>query len=302
MKKLVLVVVLSFALFSAAQGQLGAQALPPNAATVAAQGATESVAVRSRALSQLFNDIWQDKLKHEPEYATYLGDKRYDAELSDYSPRAVNDSLARGRPFIERLSAIDTTGLTQQEQLSAELMLRSLIEDQEGAPFKEWQMPVNQYDGIQLDLPQLTEHTSFDNADDYDHYIARLGKVPLAFTQTMTNMQTGIDDHRTPPQYLMEKALAQTQAITAQKPEDSPFALPLKKFPKGVSAEDQKRITDAVLEAISTQVLPSYQRFAKFLTFTYIPKCRKDPGISALPDGDAYYAFRIRQSTTLNKS
>src|ERR1035441_2329833 len=134
MKKLVFRSALIFALFSAAQGQLGAQALPRNAAAVAAQGATESVADRSRALSQLFNDIWQDKLKHQPEYATYLGDKRYDAELTDYSPRAVNEALERGRTFIDRLSKIDTTGLPQQEQLSADLMLRSLIEDQEGAP------------------------------------------------------------------------------------------------------------------------------------------------------------------------
>jgi uncharacterized protein (DUF885 family) len=286
----------------AAQAQLRAQALPPTTAAVPAQNLSQDIAARSRDLSRLLNDIWQDKLKHEPEYATYLGDKRYDAELSDYSPRAVNDSLARGRTFIERLSAIDTTGLTQQEQLSAELMLRSLIEDQEGAPFKEWQMPVNQYDGIQLDLPQLAEHTSFDNADDYDNYIARLGKIPLAFSQTMTNMQTGVDVHRTPPQYLMEKVLAQTQAIAGQKPADSPFALPLKKFPKTVSAEEQKRISDAVLDAITTKVLASYQRFAKFLTFAYIPNCRKDPGIWALSDGDAYYAFRIRQSTTLDKT
>src|ERR1035441_9576380 len=100
MKKLVFVVALSFALFSAAQGQLGAQALPRNAAAVAAQGATESVADRSRALSQLFNDIWQDKLKHQPEYATYLGDKRYDAELTDYSPRAVNEALEEDRRLL----------------------------------------------------------------------------------------------------------------------------------------------------------------------------------------------------------
>jgi uncharacterized protein (DUF885 family) len=302
MKKLAFVVALSFALFSAAQGQLGAQALPRNAAAVAAQGATESVAVRSRALSQLFNDIWQDKLKHQPEYATYLGDKRYDAELTDYSPRAVNEALAHGRTFIERLSKIDTTGLPQQEQLSADLMLRPLIEDQQGAPFKEWEMPVNQYDGIQLDLPQLPEHTSFDNADDYDNYIARLGKVPLAFTQIMTNMQSGIDDRRTPPAYLMEKVLAQTQAIAAQKPADSPFAEPLKKFPAAVSAEDRKRISEALLDTIARQVLPSYQRFAKFLSVTYIPGCRKDPGIWALPDGQAYYAFLVRRSTTLDKT
>jgi uncharacterized protein (DUF885 family) len=100
----------------------------------------------------------------------------------------------------------------------------------------------------------------------------------------------------------MEKVLTQTQAIAAQKPADSPFALPLKKFPKTVDADDQKRISDDLLNVIATKVLPSYQRFAKFLTVTYIPNCRKDPGIWALPDGDAYYAFRIRQSTTLDKS
>jgi uncharacterized protein (DUF885 family) len=269
---------------------------------VAGETSAGDAASRSRQLSHLFDDIWQDKLKHEPEYATYLGDKRYDAELSDLSPRAVNDALARGRGFIERLSAIDTTGLPHQEQLSAELMMRSLIEDQEGARFKEWEMPINQYEGLQLDLPQLAEHTTFDNADDYDNYVARLGKMPLAFTQTMTNMQSGLNDHRTPPRYLMEKVLTQTQAIAAQKPEDTPFALPLKKFPASVSAADRKRISDAVLNAIAMQVLPSYQRFAKFLAVTYIPNCRKDPGIWALPDGDAYYAFRIRQSTTLDKS
>jgi uncharacterized protein (DUF885 family) len=284
------------------EAQLRAQALPPPSAAVPAQGMNESVEARSKELNSLFNDIWQDRLKHSPEYATYLGDKRYDTELSDLSPRAVNEMLGRERGYIARLSAIDTTGLPHQQQLSAELMLRSLIEDQEGAKFKEWEIPVNQYDGLQLQLPQLAEHTSFDNADDYDNYVTRLGKVPMAFTQTMTNMQSGIDDHRTPPAYLMEKVLAQTQAIAVQKPADSPFALPLKKFPASVSAADRQRISAAVLDAIGHQVLPSYARFARFLSAAYIPNCRKDPGVWSINDGDAYYAFRIRQSTTLDLS
>jgi uncharacterized protein (DUF885 family) len=252
-----------------------------------AQTTPESVDARSKELTTLFNEVWQDRLKHSPETATYLGDKRYDTDLSDLSPRAVNDALQRERGYMERLSAIDTTGLPHQQQLSAELMLRSMIEDQEGARFKEWEMPVNQYDGLQLQLPQLVEHTSFDNTEDYDNYIARLGKIPMAFSQTMTNMQAGIDDHRTPPQYLMEKVLAQTQAIATQKPADSPFALPLKKFPASVSAADRQRISSAVLDAINRQVLPSYARFAKFLTAAYIPNCRTEPGIWAIQDGDA---------------
>jgi uncharacterized protein (DUF885 family) len=92
--------------------------------------ANASIADRSKALNALFDEIWQDKLKHSPEYASYLGDKRYNDQLTDYSVQAVNASLSRGRGYIEQLGAIDTTGLPDQEKLSAELMMRSLIDDQ----------------------------------------------------------------------------------------------------------------------------------------------------------------------------
>ena len=259
-----------------------------------------SPATSSRDLTQLLDEIWQNQLKVSPDYATYLGDKRYDDQLPDVSPRAINDELAREREYIVRLSQIDTTHLSSQEQLSATLMLRQLVDSQEAAPFKEWEMPVTQYTGIQLDLPQLAAHTQFDTAEDYDHYVARLGKVPAFFTQTISNMQSGIDDQRTVPGFLMEKALSETKSIAAMKPEDTPFAAPLKHFPATVSAAEQTRIRAAVLQAITMNVLPSYQRFAKFLETGYIPYCRKDPGIWAINDGDAYYAYRVRHETTLN--
>jgi uncharacterized protein (DUF885 family) len=261
-----------------------------------------SVPERSKALSALLAEIWEDTLKHSPEYASTLGDKRYNDQLSDYSSQAVNASLARGAAFIQRLSEIDTTGLPEQEQLSRDLMLRSLIDNQEGARFKEWEMPVNQMDGLYLSLPQLVNQLQFDTVKDYDDYIARLKKIPTAFSQIRTNMEFGMDDGRMPPAYLLEKVVTQTQTLADQKPAESPFALPLKKFPKSVSAAEQKRISGEVLDAIQTGVLPAYQRFAKFLKVQYVPKGRKDLGIWAIPDGEAYYAYRIRQSTTLNKS
>ncbi len=273
-----------------------AQALPVGVPAPA------SVADRSRELSILFADIWEDNLRHNPEYASTLGDKRYNGQLSDYSAAQVNASLERGRKFIERLSLIDTTGLSDQEQLSAELMLRSLTQDQEAARFKEWEMPVDQVNGFQLSFSHLLESLSFDSVKDYDDYIARLKKLPLAFSQQMTNMQLGIDEGRMPPRYLLEKALAQTQSIATQTPKDSLFAEPLKKFPRSITPAEQTRISADLLEAVSTDVLPTYQRFAKFLSTTYIPAGRKDPGAWALPDGDAYYAFCVRRATTLDKT
>jgi uncharacterized protein (DUF885 family) len=273
--------------------------LPANAQTATQ---SSSVAERTKELDKLFSDIWEDNLRHNPEYASTLGDKRYNDQLTDYSPHAVNASLERGRQYIERLSDIDTTGLSEQEQLSAELMLRSLIEDQEGAKFKEWEMPVDQFNGFQLSFPHLLEDLTFDSVKDYDDYIARLNLLPRAFFQVTYNMQLGMDEGRIPPKYILEKVLVQTQGIADATPQQSVFAEPLKKFPKSISAAERTRISADLLEAVSTKVLPAYKSFAKFLIAQYIPRGRKDPGAWALPDGDAYYAFRIRQSTTLNKS
>jgi uncharacterized protein (DUF885 family) len=261
-----------------------------------------SVADRSKALNAVFADIWQDNLRHSPEFASSIGDKRYNDLLSDYSVQEVNTSLARGRNFIQRLSEIDLTGLSEQDQISDDLMLRSLIDAQEAAKFKEWEMPVNQFNGLHTSLPQLVDQLPFETVKDYDDYIARLGKIPLAFSQITTNMQIGMDDGRMPPRYLLDKVLVQTQALATGKAADSPFALPLKKFPRTISPGDQRRISDAILASITNDVIPAYQRFAKFLSGQYIAKGRTEPGAWSLPDGDAYYAYLVKQSTTLDKS
>ena len=260
--------------------------------------AAQSTADRSKALSALFAEIWQDRLQHSPEFASSIGDKRWNDQLTDYSVSAYNDRLARGRDYLIRLSAIDTTGLSDQEQLSKDLMARELADEQEAAAFKPWEMPVDQFNGLHSELPQLVSILSFDSVKDYNDYIARLKKIPTAFQQISDNMMTGIDDHRVPPKYLLEKVLVQVNAIAQQKPEDTPFARPLKKFPANISAADQERIKAELLDAVQKQVLPAYTRFARFLQGQYIPAGRTEYGVWSLPDGDKYYAFRVRQSTT----
>ena len=270
--------------------------------TEASAPSAASVAARSKALSTLLAEIWQDRLKHSPEFASLIGDKRYNDQLTDYSAKEVNASLQRGLDYIQRLGAIDTSGLTDQEKLSSELMLRSLIDAQQGAKFKEWEMPISPIFGFQTRLADLVGQLSFDSAKDYDDYIERLKKVPVQFSQVMTNLQLGVDEGRMPPKESLEKALVQTQGIADQKAEESVFAQPLKKFPQTIPAADQKRIATDLTAVIQTQVLPTYQRFAKFMKAQYVPNGRKDPGVWAMPNGDAYYGFRIRQITTLDKT
>ncbi len=272
-----------------------APAAPANAPAVASDAPAPE---RSAALAALLAEMWQDRLQHEPEFATEVGDDRYNDRLDDQSASANNDALARGAAYLVRLAAINTDGLSEQDQLSEQLMERTLIEQQQEALFKPWEMPVNQFSGIQVDLPQLQSIAPFRTIHDYDDYIARMHAVPVAFQQVTDSIESGIADGRVPPRILLEKVLQQTQTLAAQKPEDSPFARPLTKFPANIPAADQARIRKDLLAAIQTDVLPAYARFARFVQSTYIPAGRADPGAWSLPDGDAYYAFRVKQSTT----
>lgn len=262
--------------------------------------AADTVADRRKALNAIFADYWEVRLRHSPEMASTLGDQRYNDQLSDYSVKAYNESLERGRGFIEKLSGLDTSGLSDQEKLSRDLLVRQLVEQQEEAEFKPWETPVNQFSGLHSSLAQLVPQLSFETVKDYDDYIARLGKISAAFEQITTNMSIGVDDHTLPPRYLLEKVLVQVNTLAAQKAEDSPFALPLKKFPAAVAVADQERIRKDVLDAITQQVVPAYVRFGRYLQSQYIPHGRAEPGVWSEPDGDKYYAFRVRQSTTTN--
>ena len=260
------------------------------------------VQTRSAALTALFKEMWEDRLKHSPEFASAIGDRRYNDQVSDESPKAIADALARDRAYLVRLEAIDTTGLTDQEKLSAQLMERQLVMAEEGARFKEWELPVNQFHGIHTDLPSEVSDFPFATVKDYDDYAVRLGKMPQQIRQATENLLAGIDDGRVQPAYLMEKVLKQTEELAANTPENSPFALPLKKFPASIGEADRKRISAAVLEAIRMEVLPAYVRFAKFMRSTEIPAARKEPGVWSMTDGDAYYAFCVRRSTTTDKT
>jgi uncharacterized protein (DUF885 family) len=88
------------------------------------------------------------------------------------------------------------------------------------------------------------------------------------------------------------------KGLAAQKPEDSPLALPLKHFPATVKPAEQERIKAEMLDAIGKEVQPAYLRLARFLEVSYIPAGREQPGVWALPDGAKYYAYRLRRTTT----
>ena len=257
-----------------------------------------TLADRQQALKNIFHDYWEANLKRFPEFASTIGDTRYNDQITDFSVSAENAWLAREQDWLLKLAEIDPAGLSDQDQLSQDLLIRRFTQDAKGAEYKEWEMPVNQMGGIQIDYAELAGQLSFSTVKDYEDWIARLHALPGAFNQVTTNMSLGIEDGRVPPKYLLQKVLDQVKQIAGEKAEDTPFAAPLKKMPTSIAAADQDRLKAELLDAVTEDVLPAYMRFERFLAVTYIPAGAEDPSVSALPDGARYYAFCIKRETT----
>ena len=253
---------------------------------------------RSTQLLPLFEEEWQYELRTEPETATALGDNRYNDGLNDRSPQFHQSDLEAKRKFLARFEAIDPAGLSPQDALSRNLMIRNLREQIEGAQFKPWEMPVNQMGGPYLGMVELVTLTPFNDLHDYENYLSRLHQIPTAFDQVITNMRQGMQDRLIPPRYLLEKVTVQAQEIADKNAEASPFATPLANFPSNISAADQQRLRSAILTAINGDVLPAYKRFTAFVRDEYAPHGRSEPGVWALPDGAARYRYEIRRLTT----
>jgi uncharacterized protein (DUF885 family) len=253
---------------------------------------------RRKALQDLLREHWEYTLRTSPEFASILGDKRYNDKSSDLSEAAARRDVAENRRFIRRFEAIDTAGFSEQEALDKILILRMLREGIENFELKEWEMPVTQISGIHLFTAQFPSLLTFNAAKDYDDYVKRMRALPKQMDDTIATMRKGMKDRLMPPKFLLEKVATQAAGIAAQEPEKSPFAQPLESFPALVSEAERARIRGEFLGAIRESVLPSYKKFAAFVKDDYAPHGRSEVGMWALPDGVHRYNVRVRQSTT----
>ncbi len=271
--------------------------LIPTAISAAANPPADLEA-RRKLLGDLLHERWEYTMRTSPIYASILGDKRYNDKVDDLSQKAIDDDLEQARRDLERFQAVDTTGFPEQETLNKLLMVRDLQMQLDGARFKPWEMPVSQESGLHIDAPQLVSILSFENVKDYEDYITRLKLLPLAFDQTIVQMRKGMADGLIQPRILLEKVVTQSNGIATTPPDQSPFMHPFDKFPDAIPEADRKRLREAALAAVKDSLIPAYVKFTAFVRDEYAPKGRSEPGAWSLPDGNAWYAFRVKESTT----
>jgi uncharacterized protein (DUF885 family) len=253
---------------------------------------------RRKELNQLIADEWEYEMRESPEFATAVGDYRYNDKWSDASLAHVPQQRAALQKWASRFEAVDTAGFPEQEKLSQILMVRNLKERIEAIDLKLYLMPVDQFNGIHLTLATFVSFIPFDTAKQYEEYLARLHKVPQVIDQVIEVLQQGEKEKLLPPAYLLGKTVTQCNAIAEAAGEANAFGQPVAHFPASIPLADQKRLRDEILSAVDKEVRPAYRKLQNFLSTEYAPKGRKDEGVWSLPNGDALYRFYIRQQTT----
>ncbi len=269
------------------------------AAATAAQADPAAVAAQ---LEQLYSEFWEASLELNPIQATFVGDPRYNDRLPNFlSAEARQQEHEFEQKWLDRISAIDPSLLDGQARVSYDIFVRDRRLALEGERFPGWMQPVNQFRNFSQFFVQLGSGASaqpFVTVKDYDNWHARASVAPAIFDTAIANMREGIASGVVQPRVLMLKVLPQLESIIQDKPEDTLFWGPISKLPADFSDADKTRLSDSYRTLIADQMMPAYRRLHAFIKDEYIPACRETVSLSALPDGEAWYAYNVKLMTT----
>jgi uncharacterized protein (DUF885 family) len=225
----------------------------------------QTVADRVAKQNALFEEYYQAGLKNFPERATLYGDYRYNSQLGHVSLAEIARQHAEADDFLARLRAISTDGMSDKDLLSHRIVEKQLEREDVNYALKNYEMPVNQQNGVHTRLADLPNAVPFDSVPHYQDYISRLHQISRVLEQTTEVMRQGEKDHLMPPKLVLEKLPGQCDGIIAA----NPFLEPTKKF-------------------------------AEFLRAEYDPKGRTELTIESLTDGKRRYAEAVKTMTTVN--
>ena len=259
-------------------------------------GQMAPIADRVAKQNTLFEEYYQAGLKNFPDRATSYGDYRYNSQLGQVSLAEIARQHAEADDFLARLKAIPTDGMSDNDLLSHRVLEKQLEREDVNYALKNYEMPVNQQNGVHTRLADLPNAVPFDSVPHYQDYISRLHQIPRVLDQTAEVMKQGEKDGLMPPKFLLEKLPGQCDGIIAA----NPFLRPTKKFPLEFSEQEKKRLTDEITKAVNDDVFPAYKKFAEFLRTEYAPKGRTELSVESLADGKRRYAEAVKTMTTLN--
>lgn len=262
---------------------------------------------RPVSLNLFYEKVFVSFLLEKPELLSMLGVaeqfgyRRHNAHLNDASVAKAEQDFAQWRRFLADLKAYDLDRQTPEQRLSTRV-LTWFIEDQlEGERFRLHNYPVNQLFGVQSETVDflINQHRITDRRG-ADDYLARLGEIGRKFGQVKEGLQLRESKGVVPPRFVIERVLAEMRAFAAKAPAENPLCLNFATKVDAladIGADDKTALKARCAEAVARVVQPAYGELIAFFE-AQLPRATTDDGVWKLPEGEAYYAWRLRSQTT----
>lgn len=239
-----------------------------------------------RDLNDLFDRHWRGVMEDHPETATYVGWHEFHDRWTDLSTDAIERRRREVREPLDALGTVDRS----TDPMSADLFEAMVRSDVDASAFPGELLPLDQLEGPQNDIPFLLSAMAVETDEQHGDYLARLRGIPIVLEQTRALMESGLARGITVPKICLRDVPAQIDAHFTDSIDECPELVPLAGAPQAVR--------DEAAAIVRTQVLPAFSALRTFLVDRYIPACRETIALTALPDGDEWYAERVRHHTT----
>jgi uncharacterized protein (DUF885 family) len=279
----------------------GAVSLPVQAkAPVAAAKAGQA----QKQLAKIAAAFHTARCKFDPLlFATANGDSRYDDQIGlAISPKVRAAQFALYRSMQKQLMSVPRDQLVAQDQLTYDLLTYELNNAMQLESFPEHLLPLNQFDNVPSTLANYAGGTGsqpLETVKQYQAYLSRLNQLPGWIDQAIANMKEGMRSGVVQPKAITVAMLPQFQNLRAATPETSIYYSPVTRFPASFSDAEKRQLTAGYLKAVDKGIAPALTRLVNFLQNEYLPASRASTGWSALPNGAAWYAAHIKDSTNL---
>jgi uncharacterized protein (DUF885 family) len=246
----------------------------------------------------LFADYDRFLAAADPIGAGERGDLDAARRWPDDSPAAVAERNHQRLAFQARLQALPSGALKGQDALNADLLRWRIATDLAGDAFDEERIPFTNDEGFFLTPGYAAGTTRLRTADQAEAYLARLAALPDYYAIETANIRRGLATGFILPRITALSAARATRGQADRPEADDPLLKPFDDLPAAMPSDVKAAFKARATAILHDKVKPAQRALADFFERDYLPRARESLGASAMPNGAAYYAYRLRRETT----
>jgi uncharacterized protein (DUF885 family) len=262
---------------------------------------------RPWSLNLFYDKVFAEALFDHPEILSMLGIVEqfgitsHNGKLDDESPAHQEREFERYKKDLAQLREYPLDRQSPSQRLSTRVLEWYLGVQVEGEKWQWHDYPVNQLHGVQNEFPEFMANTHrLLNRQDCEYYLMRLDALPKKFDQTLEGLKIREEKRIIPPRFVVEDVLKEMNDFVSQPASQNILATSFKERAAKIAGLTEKQRADfqtLVENAINNRVYPAYGKLIAYFRYL-LPKTTTDDGVWKLPDGDAFYAYKLRENTT----